>query len=93
MGFKILTVGEMPAHNHSAWSDAQGNHNHAIQCYGWSGGSNTVSSYYANSWQLTAYTDGAGTHSHNIGTNNTGSNQSHNNMQPYISCYIWKRIA
>ena len=24
---------------------------------------------------------------------NTGGNQAHNNLQPYITCYMWKRTA
>lgn len=34
----------------------------------------------------------AGNHSHTITINSTGNNQSHNNLQPYISIYIWKRV-
>ena len=26
-------------------------------------------------------------------TSNTGGNQPHNNLQPYITCYMWKRTA
>lgn len=26
-------------------------------------------------------------------TGNTGGNQAHNNLQPYITCYMWKRTA
>ena len=33
------------------------------------------------------------THGHTISINNTGSNQTHNNMQPYLAIYIWKRTA
>ena len=29
----------------------------------------------------------------NVKTNDTGGGQSHNNLQPYITCYMWKRTA
>lgn len=29
----------------------------------------------------------------NNSTRNTGGDQPHNNLQPYITCYMWKRIA
>lgn len=28
-----------------------------------------------------------------LGTTNVGSSQPHNNLQPYITCYMWKRTA
>lgn len=34
-------------------------------------------------------------HNYNSGytTGNTGDSQAHNNLQPYITCYMWKRTA
>lgn len=48
--------------------------------------------FYANrSW--TGATSSSGSHSHTMSLNNTGSNAAHNNMQPYLSVYMWKRVA
>ena len=33
------------------------------------------------------------THSHSLTINNVGSNTKHNNIQPYITVYIWRRTA
>ncbi|WP_423805546.1 phage baseplate protein [Phascolarctobacterium faecium] len=35
----------------------------------------------------------AGTHTHTVTISNTGSNYPHNNLQPYISVYCWRRTA
>ena len=28
-----------------------------------------------------------------VGVNSEGGNKGHNNLQPYITCYMWKRTA
>ena len=45
-------------------------------------------------------TSGSGSHSHsmnavthNHGLSNTGNNETHNNLQPYIVTYMWQRIS
>lgn len=32
-------------------------------------------------------------HIHTVNQNNVGGGQAHNNLQPYITCYMWKRTA
>lgn len=38
------------------------------------------------------YTSSSGSHSHSVSLNNTGGGVAHNNMQPYLSVYMWKRV-
>ena len=73
-----LTVDEMPSHSHiQTWN---GN----IMVGGGSGGESTNGSYLNEG--------GNGTYPATL-TNNVGNSHSHNNLQPYITCYMWKRTA
>ena len=89
-----LTVGELPAHNHTASTNTTGNHTHQFQLYGPNGDThmNFPSDYDTNYARSKGTTLSAGNHSHTININNTGSSQPHNNIQPYIAVYIWKRV-
>lgn len=89
---KNLPVGELPAHSHTASSNTAGEHNHGINARAHNGADTAISYFESANSDRTYYTNNAGGHSHTITVNNTGSNQAHNNIQPYIAIYIWKRI-
>lgn len=93
-----IAVGELPSHNHSASTNTTGEHSHSVQCNAphndpvWSNGNilgRAETKYGINSYT----TSNSGNHTHNIVINSTGEGQAHNNLQPYISCYIWQRMA
>ena len=52
-----------------------------------------------SNWGLSSSSTGTGILIHNYAgyesknTSNTGGSQPHNILQPYITCYMWKRIA
>ena len=74
-----LTTAEMPAHNHSVQGGYDGAASHV---HGYSHGHGMIG---------TAQSGNNGTYPINVG--NSGSGGAHNNLQPYITCYMWKRTA
>jgi len=94
----ILTINEMPSHNHSASTDTTGAHRHTFKGWWTTKGDGSVN---YSCVARTEQSDGAeygsfsteGAHSHNVTINNTGDGQAHTNMPPYLAVYMWKRLS
>lgn len=80
----ILTTAEAPAHTHGN----SGDHDHVIGRKTAAGASNGVVRGNT-SVEADGTTAGGGPHTHT----SVGGGGAHNVLQPYITCYMWKRTA
>lgn len=78
-----LTIDKIPEHQHGEYIEYGGGKQPYTLA---SGGGTSKSGYFLNA-QTTAYSGPQ------VLTEKTGGGQSHNNLQPYITCYMFKRIS
>ena len=88
-----LTVGELATHSHSASTSSAGSHSHTFKIsspqFSGSGYVHNNPEGSSSTWP----TNSAGSHTHTVTVGNTGGNAAHNNLAPYLSVNIWKRVS
>lgn len=78
-----LTTQEMPSHNHAGQFEYNSSENKLSNIGVYQDGGGTL----VNAVNIVTGTGAT------IATPNTGGGQAHNNLQPYITCYMYKRTA
>lgn len=73
----VLSLSEMPSHSHTYNGFPEG----------------TQASWEDPYRKLVYINNDTNLYPNQSGLSFTGGNQAHNNLQPYVTCYIWKRTA
>jgi len=89
-----LITSEIPAHHHTGTTDSAGSHDHELHLSTSAGGSlSNMPRGTSSGTNTRTPINGDGAHTHTFTTGDTGGGGAHNNLQPYITCYIFKRTA
>ena len=101
-----LTTAQMPQHTHvqNAHTHTQNAHGHTLSAGSWIhtsvAGANAsplaglATGPHGFSNQGSAIPNTTATNQNTTATNqNTGGSTAHNNMQPWITCFMWRRVA
>lgn len=75
----ILTIDETPKHRHEKLYSSNGKERKA--------------GYGSTGTHTGTLNENTATDFESLNTGYTGGDQAHNNLPPYITCYIWERIA
>ena len=91
-----LTSTQIPSHTHTISSSGDHTHTYTGFIQNATSSSTTYTSiahkrYESDGTSTPASMNSSGAHTHTVA--NTGGSGSHNNLQPYITCYMWKRTA
>ena len=81
-----LTIGEMPSHRHNIQYPLLNTGAGVNSIYGMGFNASANGGVYTSNGPQTSGET-------RIGIYDTGGNQPHNNLQPYITVYMWKRVA
>ena len=85
------------SHSHTASTSSSGNHQHTIQGHrvgvGYNAAGSEATLNGTNPGTNNATTDVAGSHTHSVTVDSTGSSGTNANVQPYIVVKMWKRTA
>lgn len=83
----VLTIAQMPSHDHTGTTNSTGAHTHDIPSSRTSGGGNDKASISNGTLTTPLTTASDGTHSHTLNINNTGGGGAHPNAPPTAMVY------